>query len=320
MKSVVDVIIVADSSREEFRTMTQNCIDTVQKSNPAFEYNIIIVESWDGFASSGHRYEGCTVVVPGVPFNYNLFLQYGIAQGSGEWVALCNNDLLFDPEWMVEINYFSKGKVFQSFSPWCPLVHPSRFQDKNNGYAVSYYAGYRIAYEITGWCIIAKREMLVKINLDTRVDFWYSDNIYADELQRRGIKHALVKKSIVTHLGSQTLNTKSKPEWRRLTTGQTTKYKNIMTHVLDDIKIVDRSEGIFTSGNQNYYIDMIGMLYPNHFLKNVANQMSDVFVYDEPGSDCGSGSWQQGTPDDVTDEDIIGFIFTNPESWRELQE
>jgi GT2 family glycosyltransferase len=226
MKNKVDVIIVADSSREEFRIMTQNCIDSVMRSDPEFDYNIIIVESWDGFAASGYRYEGCRVVIPGVPFNYNLFLQYGIAQGEAEWVALCNNDLIFDAKWMVEINYFSRGKVFQSFSPWCPLVHPSRFQDKDNGYLVSYYSGYRIAYELTGWCIITKRDVLKQINLDTRVDFWFSDNIYADELIRLGIKHALVKKSIVTHLGSQTLNTRSKKDYKNLTIYQDIKYKN----------------------------------------------------------------------------------------------
>lgn len=94
----------------------------------------------------------------------------------------------------------------------------------------------------------------------------------------------------------------------------------MQNHTLEGITIIDRNEGIFRSDLKNWYIDMQGMLYPNHFLKNVANRMSDVFVYDEPGSDCGSGHWQQGTPDDVTDSDIIGFIFTNPESWREFQE
>lgn len=89
---------------------------------------------------------------------------------------------------------------------------------------------------------------------------------------------------------------------------------------LVDIKIVDRNEGIFNNGDRNYYIDMTGMLYPNHFLKNVANQMSDVFVYDEPGGDCGSGHWRQGIAEDCSDEDVIGFILTNEESWKELQE
>lgn len=225
MKPRVDVIIVADSSRDEFRTMTQNCIDTVQKSNPAFEYNIIIVESWDGFAESGYRYEGCKVVVPGVPFNYNLFLQYGIAQGGGEWVALCNNDLLFDTEWMVAIDDVWRQWHYLSFSPWCPLVHPERFPDKSPGGSI-WYQGYRIGYEVAGWCLITKRIILNEIKLDTRVDFWFSDNIYVDELKRLGIKHVLVRKSIVTHLCSQTLNTRPKQEWKRLTTGQKNKYKS----------------------------------------------------------------------------------------------
>ena len=223
----VDVIIVADSSREEFRAMTRNCIDTVQNSNPRFEYNIIIVESWDGFAGSGHRYDGCTVVVPGVPFNYNLFLQYGIAQGEAEWVALCNNDLLFDPEWMKEIkNTYDEFQIrgyekCSSFSPWCPLVHPNRFKVKTN-----VHFGFRTGYELAGWCIVVRRDLLAKINLDTRVDFWFSDNIYADELMRLEEEHCLVTNAVVTHLGSKTLNTRPRQEWKRLTTGQKNKYKS----------------------------------------------------------------------------------------------
>jgi hypothetical protein len=34
--------------------------------------------------------------------------------------------------------------------------------------------------------------------------FWYSDNVYADELLKHGIKHALVTRSKVDHIVSQT--------------------------------------------------------------------------------------------------------------------
>jgi len=44
------------------------------------------------------------------------------------------------------------------------------------------------------------------VKLSERVSLWYSDNIYADELIRNGIKHALVKNSVVKHLGSATIN------------------------------------------------------------------------------------------------------------------
>jgi hypothetical protein len=105
-------------------------------------------------------------------------------------------------------------------------------------------------------------------------------------------------------------------------------------NIIEDIEILDRNEGIFktniypiakaapawTPVERNWYIDMTGMLYPNQFLKNVANSMSDVFVYDEPGGDSGSGHWRQGIPEDVTDEDIIGFIFTNSDCWSECEE
>ena len=40
---------------------------------------------------------------------------------------------------------------------------------------------------------------------DYPVNFWYSDNVYAEQLKAAGIKHALVGNSIVRHLESQSL-------------------------------------------------------------------------------------------------------------------
>jgi GT2 family glycosyltransferase len=54
-----------------------------------------------------------------------------------------------------------------------------------------------------GWCLVVKKEALDKIGLfDEQFDMYYQDNDYAKILEKNGIKHALVKDSIVCHLKS----------------------------------------------------------------------------------------------------------------------
>lgn len=50
-----------------------------------------------------------------------------------------------------------------------------------------------------GWCIFQKREIYDYIHLSEDIDFWYSDNDYAEQLKKQNIKHALIKNSIVHH-------------------------------------------------------------------------------------------------------------------------
>lgn len=85
------------------------------------------------------------------------------------------------------------------------------------------------------------------------------------------------------------------------------------------IKIVDRNEGIFRVGKQVYYVEMTNMLYPNSFMKNVINSMSDVFVYEDQG-DNGKHHYAKPEEDDVFDTDIVEFIMQHEENWKPLQD
>jgi GT2 family glycosyltransferase len=68
-----------------------------------------------------------------------------------------------------------------------------------------YYVQYGNGTFITGWCLTVKREIFKTITLNEEVNFWCSDNTYQDDLIKHGIKHALVRDSIVDHLGGVTL-------------------------------------------------------------------------------------------------------------------
>jgi hypothetical protein len=155
-------------------------------------------------------------------FNYNACLNFGIEHTNTEYVALCNNDLVFQKGWekITDVmNYFE----LLSASPLSEYsTHRHAYKKCNN-----IYYGYQIGHELLGWCIVINREILQQIKkLDETYKFWCSDNAYADQLQKANIKHALVCNSIVNHIGggSKTVNTMAKPKYYEMTIREYEKY------------------------------------------------------------------------------------------------
>lgn len=198
----IDIIILSLTNSVELFETTKECIRSLRKSEDDHNFNIIVAESNKNFRDD-YSYDDCEVIIPEGEFNYNRFCNIGLEHCSSEWVALCNNDLIFQKNWFSEIFAASQElKDVQSFSPWNSYNnwHNERFKEIK-----PYYEGYGIGYELTGWCIVAKREIFQKVKLDDRVSFWFSDDVYRDELQKHGIKHALVRSSVVAHITSKTL-------------------------------------------------------------------------------------------------------------------
>jgi hypothetical protein len=137
-------------------------------------------------------------------FNYNKCLNFGLMHTNTEYIALCNNDLVFEKGWENITNVMDHFDLLSA----CPYsVYNPHPQPYKVGNYIHY--GYRIGWEMLGWCIVINRDILQTIKkLDETYKFWCSDNAYADQLQLNGIKHAVVCNSIVNHIGggSKTLN------------------------------------------------------------------------------------------------------------------
>lgn len=222
-KTLIDIVITSDCERKEHKQLTDNCIASLVASQPYEDaFNIIVVEGYSKFMDNQHTHDHCMLALPREPFHYNRYLIAGSKCGNAEWVALCNNDLLFDKGWFTALNaaFNAHYGAFKSFGPWCPLTHPQTMQGSN-----SYYIGYRIAHELTGWCIIVRRELWERMDINQKPEFWYCDNAYADELRRLGEPNMLIRSCIVTHLGSQTIKDLPKAELSRLTYNQKKNYK-----------------------------------------------------------------------------------------------
>jgi len=186
---MIDVIIPADSTNASLKIMTQKTIDSLIASED-MKFNIVVV---DGNKNTT-GFKGAKTITYNFSFNYNKCVNLGLEYGNSDVVAICNNDLIFDKFWLTK-TLEAMGETYLSASP-----------NSKASSITGKIEGYEIAKQILGWCIVVKRKIFEKIGeLDEVVNFWYSDDVYGEQLKRAGIKHILVLHARVVHLTSRTL-------------------------------------------------------------------------------------------------------------------
>lgn len=206
-----DLVIVSNASTLENKDVTQRCIDSIlDTEEDGYKFNPIIVEQNPKVA-----FEDALTIHYDFDFNYNKCLNEGLKHSSAKYKGLCNNDLVFHYKWFEGV-VDSLESGFGSVSPYCVNSHSGRYDIAN-----TCISGYSIGGQMAGWCIFLTDETLSKIGkLNEGVAFWYSDNIYAEQLKYHKIKHGIVCNSFVTHIGSHTLNQVSRLARRSITVEQ----------------------------------------------------------------------------------------------------
>lgn len=219
----VDCCIISFAKTPTLQKVTEKGIETLLESEKNIKFNIFVVES--NKEVSYDKYKNTTTIYTDLPFNYNSYLNLAREKGNSEYVALLNNDLTYEKGWAsFIIDEMEKDKLLLSASPLCPQLFST---DYFKGIDMHY--GYTVRVHIAGWAIFQKREIYSTIGqLDTGVDFWWSDNLYAIQLMTHKIRHALVVKSVVNHhcdylgaTGSSILDKKTTTEY---TLGQNQKF------------------------------------------------------------------------------------------------
>lgn len=242
---MIDVILISDAKRGAGYNLTVQAIKSLVGAyilNPAPRTMPVIYVVESDHATFYERISTevkIKTIHPKQPFNYNRYLNLAIKQGKGEYVALCNNDLYFEPFWaetLINTMLLAEGDMKEpilSASPYCPYS-----QGRDASYpSEQYLEGYKIRYHISGWCIFVKRKIFNKIGkLNEEVNFWFSDNIYVDQLKKEKLKHILATRSIVRHVegGSNTLKTVGDSMADQLTTGQSENYRKAKENVFPE--------------------------------------------------------------------------------------
>ena len=218
----IDMIILSYAQNDELKMTTINAINSlIESEDPEhIKFNIIVIESQKDLQP--FQYENTTTLYPIEEFGYHKFMNIGINYTSASYICICNNDLVFHKNWATEI--LQPFKVYSdiwSASPVCSYLHPKNGFELNSGFRL----GYRVRYEVSGWCIFFRRELLkLTGQLDPNYKFWCADNDYTNTLWALKLNHLLVTSSIVDHLENKTLNNQTAAEQDRLTEGESIYY------------------------------------------------------------------------------------------------
>ena len=193
----LSVIILSKTISDIIFDTTMNCIRSLQDSEDFKndDLEILLIESNVDYFKSYSYPKEVIVITPEEKFGFHKFLNIGIKAAKKEFVALCNNDLVFNENWFSEIiKVAEKRKDVLSFSP----IDPRNELGKFKGDSVE---GYKVTQQIKGWCLVCKKELFDSYGLlDEKFKFYYSDNDYALSLLYNNIKHLLVTNSKVIHL------------------------------------------------------------------------------------------------------------------------
>lgn len=215
----IDVIVPSMAKTKRLYALTMACVDSLMKSETrgTIKFNVFLFEqAYVEYPFRYYRYAG--------DFNYHRIMNLGLSMGRADFVCLCNNDLQFTAQWATTLlNYKDR---YLSMSPRCPVSQPAR------KYPNPVYEGYGVGAQLSGWCIFAHRGLFDIIgDLDESASFWYSDNLYAEQLKKHNITHALITKSVVYHVnrGSNTLKTLSRQEVLSATKNQKQLYIDAKT-------------------------------------------------------------------------------------------
>jgi hypothetical protein len=243
-RGCIDIVIVSWARDEALRQVTLDGINSLTENANGMIYHIYVVESNKDVNYDEYKQwkwmHSVTTIHPDVPFGYHKYLNIGRRAGKSKYVALCNSDLTFEKGWASSIiEVMEAHPDIKSASPWCPQT-----QGDNTPHKDKVYVGHRVRGEVAGWCIFQQRDIYEQIGeLNEGVDFWFSDNIYANELQMRGIKHGLVCNSVVNHhdgnLG-KTGNTAIDESTRQsYTMGQQAQYQQALLKLKDKLGIIE---------------------------------------------------------------------------------
>jgi GT2 family glycosyltransferase len=259
----VSAIFLARTDSDESFAMTSKCIQSAIESESNVAFEIIVVESNKEYYQSTFTYPNFVkVIIPQEQFNFHRFLNIGIQHAAGDFIALCNNDLIFHQNWFTEILKISKlHPEILSFSPsGVPNTNPQQ---------IDFLIGYKVMQQIKGWCIVVKPEIFNIIGeLDETFSFYYADNDYGMTLKYHNVKHALVFNSYVEHLEK-----KAKPK-----TVSVLNEAFIKKHNIPDYLLHERFHYIYY--NENVFLDFIKFHNKWGSVKVIyrKNKIADLFI------------------------------------------
>lgn len=200
MESQLSVVILSYAIDNDIYEMNCRCIDSLLKSEQwkEGELEILLLESNKNVTYSYSN--AVRVLIPNEKFNFHRFLNIGLAETTGDFIAFCNNDIIFQPNWWIAIKKVKEQHTeFMCFSPLdrsYPLMTEQEMPSTKD-----YYLGWENKRHFAAWCFVWERKVFDIIGqFDELYDFYSADGDELLTLRKYAIPNILVTHSEVRHL------------------------------------------------------------------------------------------------------------------------
>lgn len=199
----LSVIILSYAIDEEIYRMNCRAIESLCSSedwrldNGDWTLEILLIES---NREAAYAYdERVRVIKPNEKFGFHRFFNIGLDNTSGEFVAFCNNDIVFEKGWW---NAIMKVKTqhpkFMCFSP-VDSSYPMMAEEIAKG--KEYVIGWENKRHFAAWCFVWERKVFETIGrFDETFDFYSADGDELQTLHYWAIPNVMVAGCEVKHL------------------------------------------------------------------------------------------------------------------------
>lgn len=196
----LSIIILSYAIDRDIYEVNCHCIDSLLRSEQWLdnELEILLIES---NKETNYVYPNSVrMVVPNEKFNFHRFLNIGLAETTGDFIAFCNNDIVFQPNWWSAIKHIKEQyPKFMCFSP-LDRLYPMMTEHELPS-SKDYYIGWDNKRHYAAWCFVWERNIFDIIGkFDETFDFYSADDDELMTLRKYAIPNVLVTSSEVKHL------------------------------------------------------------------------------------------------------------------------
>lgn len=207
IKDKLSVIILSYALDDDIYNLNKQAIESLLASETwaAGCLQILLIES-NKENPYQYPYPNVEVLIPNEKFGFHRFFNIGIEHTDGEYLAFCNNDIIFHKKWFSAIREVADNRQrFLCFSPIddsgnYPNMSPEALpRDK------AYYRGWEHQKHFAPWCFVWKRKVFdITGPFDENFDLYGADGDELYTLSRNAIWSVVCTHSIVHHLAGQT--------------------------------------------------------------------------------------------------------------------
>ena len=210
IKDKLSVIILSYAIDEDIYEMNCRALKSLLDSEAwTDDLQVLIIESRKD-STYTYPFPNIEVLIPKEDFGFHKFFNMGIDKTDGEYIAFCNNDIIFKPGWFSEIKKIADAhKRFKCFSPIDDSGDYPRMTPEALPREKDYYKGWEHQKHFAPWCFVWKREVFdITGPFDETVDFYGADCDEQNMMSRNALWSVVCTKSVVNHLAYQKLKKK----------------------------------------------------------------------------------------------------------------